>query len=93
MTIVLDETRVEAFVERVVDEIGAAVNVPLTIIGMRLGLYAAMADAQPVTHVADALRALTQGVGPAERPALHALAWSVGIVVVCCALSVRRFKR
>ncbi|HET8756931.1 MAG TPA: class I SAM-dependent methyltransferase, partial [Solirubrobacteraceae bacterium] len=49
MTIVLDETRVEAFLERIVDEIGAAVNVPLTILGMRLGLYAAMADAQPVT--------------------------------------------
>jgi SAM-dependent methyltransferase len=49
MTIVLDETRVEAFIERIVDEIGAAVNVPLTILGMRLGLYAAMGDAQPVT--------------------------------------------
>ena len=49
MTIVLDETRAEAFIERILDEIGAAVNVPLTIIGMRLGLYAAMGDAQPVT--------------------------------------------
>jgi SAM-dependent methyltransferase len=49
MSIVMDETRVEAFVERIVDEIGAAVNVPLTVIGARLGLYAAMADAQPVS--------------------------------------------
>ncbi len=49
MTIVLDETRVEAFIERIVDEVGAAVNVPLTILGMRLGLYAAMGDVQPVT--------------------------------------------
>jgi ABC transporter DrrB family efflux protein len=53
----------------------------------------AFADAQPVTAVADALRALTLGVGPATRPALHAIAWSVGIIVVCCALSVRRFNR
>ena len=49
MSIVIDETRVEAFIERIADEIGAAVNVPLTVIGARLGLYAAMADAQPVT--------------------------------------------
>jgi hypothetical protein len=49
MSITIDETRVEAFVERLVDEIGAAVNVPLAVIGARLGLYAAMADAQPVT--------------------------------------------
>jgi SAM-dependent methyltransferase len=49
MSIVIDETRVESFVERIVDEIGAAVNVPLAVIGMRLGLYAAMGDAQPVT--------------------------------------------
>jgi ABC-2 type transport system permease protein len=51
------------------------------------------ADAQPVTAVADTLRALTQGVGSAQGPALHALAWSAGIVVVCAALAVRRFKR
>jgi SAM-dependent methyltransferase len=49
MSVVIDETRVEAFVERIVDEIGAAVNVPLTVIGARLGLYAAMADGAPVT--------------------------------------------
>jgi SAM-dependent methyltransferase len=49
MSTVIDETRVEAFVGRIVDEIGAAVNVPLTVIGARLGLYAAMADGAPVT--------------------------------------------
>lgn len=48
MTTVIDETRVEAFVERIVDEIGAAMNVPLTVIGAQLGLYRAMADGQPV---------------------------------------------
>jgi SAM-dependent methyltransferase len=49
MSTVIDETRVEAFVERIVDEIGAAMNVPLTVIGGRLGLYRAMGDAQPVS--------------------------------------------
>jgi SAM-dependent methyltransferase len=59
MSIVMDETRVEAFVERIVDEIGAAVNVPLTVIGARLGLYAAMADAQPVSAAELAARTCT----------------------------------
>src|ERR687896_354300 len=48
-TIAIDEAKVEAFVNRVVDEIGAALNVPLTVIGDRLGLYRAMADSAPVT--------------------------------------------
>jgi SAM-dependent methyltransferase len=49
MSIAIDETRVEAFLERILDEIGAAVNVPLAVIGARLGLYAAMADGAAVT--------------------------------------------
>jgi len=49
MSIMIDESRVEAFLGRVVDEIGAAMNVPLTVIGARLGLYAGMGDGQPVT--------------------------------------------
>jgi winged helix-turn-helix protein len=48
MSIAIDENRVEAFLERILDEIGAAVNVPLAVIGGRLGLYAAMADGEPV---------------------------------------------
>ena len=44
----LDETRMTAFLERIVDEIGAAISVPLTVIGDRLGLYKAMADGAPV---------------------------------------------
>jgi SAM-dependent methyltransferase len=59
MSAVIDETRVETFIERIVDEIGAAVNVPLTVIGARLGLYAAMADGQPVTAVELAARTRT----------------------------------
>jgi SAM-dependent methyltransferase len=59
MSLVLDETRIEAFIERVVDEIGAAVNVPLAVIGARLGLYAAMADGQPVRPAELAARTRT----------------------------------
>jgi 2-polyprenyl-3-methyl-5-hydroxy-6-metoxy-1,4-benzoquinol methylase len=49
MSVIIDESRVEAFVLRIVDEIGAAMNVPLTVIGFRLGLYKAMADGEPTT--------------------------------------------
>ena len=50
------------------------------------------ADAQPVTQVANALRALTHG-DPAEPAALHALAWSVGILLVAATLSTWRFRK
>jgi SAM-dependent methyltransferase len=56
MSLVIDESRVEAFVGRIVDELGAAVNVPLAVIGARLGLYAAMADGAPTTPAGLAAR-------------------------------------
>jgi SAM-dependent methyltransferase len=62
MSIIIDESRVEAFVLRVVDEIGAAMNVPLTVIGFRLGLYKAMADGEPITP-----DALAERTGTHER--------------------------
>jgi SAM-dependent methyltransferase len=45
---VIDEQRLEAFVEQVVDEIGAVLNATLVVLGDRLGLYRAMADGEPV---------------------------------------------
>jgi ABC transporter DrrB family efflux protein len=51
------------------------------------------ADAQPVTKVVDALRALMEGHGAAGPPALYALAWSAGILVVASALATWRFRR
>jgi SAM-dependent methyltransferase len=45
----LDETRIEAFAGQIVAEAGAAVNAALVAIGDELGLYRAMADAQPVS--------------------------------------------
>jgi len=42
-------TEVQEFVDRVVGDFGAAFNAPLVLIGDRLGLYRAMADAGPLT--------------------------------------------
>jgi ABC transporter DrrB family efflux protein len=51
------------------------------------------ADAQPVTSVVDALRALMEGTASATRPALQAIAWSTGILLVAAVLATRRFGR
>jgi 2-polyprenyl-3-methyl-5-hydroxy-6-metoxy-1,4-benzoquinol methylase len=45
----LDEARIEAFAGQIAVEAGAAVNAALVTIGDKLGLYRAMADAQPVS--------------------------------------------
>jgi ABC transporter DrrB family efflux protein len=52
----------------------------------------AFANAQPVTQVINALRALTQGTGSAQQPVLYALAWSVGIFIFAATLATRRFR-
>jgi ABC transporter DrrB family efflux protein len=53
----------------------------------------AFANAQPVTQVANALRDLTHGTGSPWPAALHALLWSVGILVVAAALASWRFRK
>jgi ABC-2 type transport system permease protein len=50
------------------------------------------ADAQPVTHVANALRALTNG-GAVEPAVFEALAWSGGILIVAATLATWRFRK
>jgi ABC transporter DrrB family efflux protein len=50
------------------------------------------ADAQPVTQVANALRALTHGT-PAGSAPLHAIAWSLGIMLVAASLATWRFRK
>jgi 2-polyprenyl-3-methyl-5-hydroxy-6-metoxy-1,4-benzoquinol methylase len=45
----IDDAKVEAFLEQILDEAGAAMNAALVRIGDALGLYRAMSDAQPVT--------------------------------------------
>jgi ABC transporter DrrB family efflux protein len=51
------------------------------------------ANAQPVTKVVDALRALAEGSGATTRPALYALAWSVGILLVAATAATIKFRR
>jgi ABC-2 type transport system permease protein len=51
------------------------------------------ADAQPVTKVVDALRALGEGIGPTTGPALYAIAWSLGIMIVAATAATVRFRR
>lgn len=53
----------------------------------------AFAEQQPVTRVVDSLRTMTEGTGASGRPALYAIAWSLGILVVSATLATRRFNR
>ena len=45
----IDQTKIEAFLEQILSEAGAALNATLIRIGDELGLYRAMSDAQPLT--------------------------------------------
>ncbi len=45
----IDEAKLEAFMGRFVQDLGAGMNAPLVVIGDKLGLYKAMADGEPVT--------------------------------------------
>ena len=58
----LDMEKLEAFVFRAVDEVGATLNTALVVMGDRLGLYKALAGAGPLTPTELAERA-----GAAER--------------------------
>ena len=51
------------------------------------------ANNQPVTKIVDALRSLGEGVGPTARPALYAIGWSVGILLVAATAATIRFRR
>ncbi len=44
----LDQSRIEAFAGQIATEVGAALNAALVTVGDELGLYRAMADAQPI---------------------------------------------
>lgn len=45
----VDQAKLQSFLGKVVGDIGAAISVPLFIIGEKLGLYKAMAGAGPIT--------------------------------------------
>ena len=55
----LDQTRIEAFAGQIATEVGAALNAALVAVGDELGLYRAMADAQPI-RAASSRRAPTR---------------------------------
>ena len=58
----IDMEKLEAFVFRAVDEVGATLNTALVVMGDRLGLYRALAGAGPLTPTE-----LTGRTGTAER--------------------------
>ncbi|OEV02478.1 ABC transporter permease [Streptomyces oceani] len=47
----------------------------------------------PLTHVADANRALTMGTGEVANPVMWAVIWSVGIIAVIMPLAIVRFRK
>jgi ABC-2 type transport system permease protein len=57
------------------------------------GAVRAFADVNPVSLTVNAARALTVGQGHALGPALGALAWLAGLLLVFVPLSVRAFRR
>jgi SAM-dependent methyltransferase len=60
MTATIDPTTLERFVGRAVDEVGATLNAALVVLGDRLGLYRALADAGPLTPAELAARTGTR---------------------------------
>jgi len=61
-TAAINEDKLNAFMGQVVGELGATVNAGLIVIGDRLGLYKAMAQAGPITSTE-----LAEKTGTAER--------------------------
>jgi 2-polyprenyl-3-methyl-5-hydroxy-6-metoxy-1,4-benzoquinol methylase len=55
----IDDAKVEAFLEQILSEAGAAMNAALIRLGDALGLYRAMGDAQPITAATLAHRTRT----------------------------------
>ena len=61
----VDPDRLDAFLGRVIGDLGATVSAALVVLGDRLGLYAALADGEPVTT--DQLAGRTGTVGGLPR--------------------------
>jgi fructose-specific phosphotransferase system IIC component len=58
----MDQEKLQAFIEKAVGEMGAAMNAALVLIGDKLGLYKAMAGAGPLTSAE-----LAKKTGTTER--------------------------
>lgn len=57
------------------------------------GWLRAFAEINPITHVAQASRALATGVGDPTEPVLWSIAWIGGILTVFIPLAVARYRR
>jgi oleandomycin transport system permease protein len=68
---------------------GSSVFVPTQTLP---GWLQAFVKINPLTNVANALRALTLG-GPTTAPVLASLAWTTGILATFSALAVRQYRR
>ena len=75
-TTTVDTDTLMAFVFRAVDEVGAALNCALVVMGDRLGYYRALAEDGPMT--ADALARRTGTAEPYAREWLNAQAAGAG---------------
>lgn len=82
-----------------VQSVGTIWIVPLTFVSSLFvptqtlpGWLQAFVKINPLTNVADALRALTLG-GPTTAPVLTSLAWTTGILIVFSTLAVRQYRR
>lgn len=82
-----------------VQSVGSIWVVPLTFLSSVFvptrtvpGWLQTVVKVNPLTDVADALRALTLG-GPTTGPVLASLAWTTGVLVTFSALAVRRYRR
>jgi oleandomycin transport system permease protein len=53
----------------------------------------AFANANPLSHLIEALRALWSGTGPWQEPTLWTLGWSVAFVVIFAPLAIRAYNR
>src|SRR5205085_8292204 len=60
--VAIDGAKLEEFVFRAVDEVGATLNAALVVVGDKLGLYRALAGAGPLTSAE-----LAERTGTAER--------------------------
>jgi len=68
----------------------SAVFIPPTTMPDWLRVFA---ENNPITHVAEASRALATGIGGVAEPLLWSLAWIVGLLAVFVPLAVNRYRK